>query len=699
MVDRIDASAGASPEVLAVPSPASSLPPYDPIFENSADGVCILAADGHVVDANPRAAEMSGYTRDEMRQMFIWQFDPGASPEEALANLSQIRVKGQAHFEDCHHRKDGSIFWTETSVHYSPAGEGRFFAVFRDVTTRKRSEQMMLARLRLVAVAQDRALNDVLQATVDEAEALTASSIGFCHFVDEDQEHLHLQAWSSNTAQNVCSAEGAGRHYPVSEAGVWVDCLKTKAAVIHNDYASLPHRRGLPAGHAPVVRELVVPVVRGGLIVAILGVGNKLTRYDQGDVEAVEKLADLAWDIAAHKKSDDERRDMERQLLHAQKLESLGVLAGGIAHDFNNLLMAIMGNLDVALQDIEAGADGRSFIDEAMRAARRASELTQQMLAYSGRGKFLVRPIDLGAVIEAHLPLFRTAVGGRVTLDLEIAPTLPTVLGDAEQIQQALINLLTNAADAIGEEPGVVRIVVRDEHLDADALADNQTFSPVAPGRFVTVSVLDTGCGMDAQTKARLFDPFFTTKFTGRGLGLPAVQGIMRGHKGGVFISSGPGSGSLVRLAFPASPAPTTSPSPLRSSAAGSAGAEPVGRVLVADDETAVALLCQRMLERMGYHVVCVQDGEAALSAFETAPQDFSCVLVDLTMPKVDGLTVARRIREIRGDIPVLVSSGYGRETAAAGIREVGASGFIQKPYTMRALRDAITRATGPTRH
>lgn len=287
---------------------------YRTVVQTAMDGFVLLGLQGRILDINEVYCRMTGFTAQELLGMCLSDLAAAESEAETASRIRQVQAKLQDRFESRHRRKDGTVFDIEVTTQYHPAEGGRVFAFIRDISEEKKAEAVMAARLRLVRLAGSHSLADLLQATLDEAEALTGSQVGFFHFLEPDQVTLSLQARSTNTVKNMCRAEGAGLHYPVSQAGVWVDCIFARQPVIHNDYESLPHRRGMPEGHAPVVRELVVPVLRGEAIVALLGVGNKLSVYTPRDIDVVSSLADLAWDIAENKRREEALVESQRRL-------------------------------------------------------------------------------------------------------------------------------------------------------------------------------------------------------------------------------------------------------------------------------------------------------------------------------------------------------------------------------------------------
>ena len=398
-------------------------------------------------------------------------------------------------------------------------------------------------------------------------------------------------------------------------------------------------------------------------------------------------------DITGLKNAEEERLELERRLQHAQKLESLGVLAGGIAHDFNNLLMAITGNMDMALLNLPRESSARPWLEQCVHATAHAAKLTRQMLAYSGKGSFIVEHLDLSKVVSENAHLFKVALAGTVTIDLRLAAQLPAIMADAGQIQQVVMNLITNASEALGEQPGVVTIATDVMECDEKYLRLSRLEEKPSAGKFVVLMVRDTGCGMDQETSRRLFDPFFTTKFSGRGLGMAAVMGIVRGHHGALLVESEPGKGTTIRVLFPlletgmpvmpeselsVAPELTAAP-PLRT-----------GMILVVDDEHKVRNLCASMVGLFGYSTLSAADGEEAVELFREHSDEIVGVIMDLTMPRMDGLAAFTAMRLIKPEIRVLLSSGFSEEAATSRFAGQGLAGFIQKPYHLRDLRRAI---------
>ena len=385
-------------------------------------------------------------------------------------------------------------------------------------------------------------------------------------------------------------------------------------------------------------------------------------------------------DITPRVLAEEQQRHLERQLLHAQKLESLGVLAGGVAHDFNNLLTAILGQASLARRKL----GGPEFVQDRIREiedlALRAAELTRQLLAYSGKGHFVVEPTDIGALVGEMGAMLRVVLSKKAELDVEVEPHLPAVLGDRAQLSQVLMNLLTNASDSLGERAGRIRVRVSATELSVKD--GGPRFGELSPGRYVQLEVRDDGCGMSPEVKAKLFDPFFSTKLQGRGLGMSAVLGIVRGHQGAIDVESEPGRGTTFTLLFPTSDQAAQSGRAFRPDPAWRGD----GTVLVVDDEASVLHTAAMLLGSLGFHPLTAEDGAEALRLFDQHEGRIRLVLLDLTMPVLGGLEVLRALRARAPRLPIVLTSGYSEEEALKEDPGDRATTFLQKPYTTNDL-------------
>jgi signal transduction histidine kinase/CheY-like chemotaxis protein len=379
-----------------------------------------------------------------------------------------------------------------------------------------------------------------------------------------------------------------------------------------------------------------------------------------------------------------ERRRTEEALRRAQKMESLGLLAGGIAHDFNNLLVAILGQTSLALSLLSADNPARAPIEKAVAASRRASDLTRQLLAYSGRGQFEYRPIDLNRLIQENLHLFEVAVPKNVTLRSELAETLPLIVGDGGQLQQVIMNVIINAAEAIGEKSGEVMVRTRALRLAGEGTVKWQVDDErLSPGDYVLLTVEDNGLGMDAETLSKIFDPFFSTKFAGRGLGLAAVLGIVHGHGGGLKVISTPDVGTTFEIVLPGRTVEASEPLVQEAQQEVDMTQQ---LVLVIDDEEPVRDAVTDILDLEGLSVLTASDGQAGIDLYRQRQADIGLILLDLSMPGLNGEETLRELRQINARARVLLSSGYSHNEVAARFADQSDVGFIQKPYDAEQL-------------
>ena len=400
-------------------------------------------------------------------------------------------------------------------------------------------------------------------------------------------------------------------------------------------------------------------------------------------------------EVTSRKNEEQEKLALERKILHTQRLESLGILAGGIAHDFNNILLAILGNLELAALECKQNGSVYNKIMDAENAAKRASELTTQMLAYSGKGKFIISSMSLTQMIDEMMNLLNTSISKHATLHFDLAPQLPLITADASQIQQIIMNVAINASEAIGEQNGTINVRTGVEYYDKEKLHASRLEMKPEPGDFVFLEIEDTGCGMDEDTINRLFDPFFSTKFTGRGLGMSAVLGIVSGHKGAIFINSQKGHGTIFKILFPV--ADTNTMIDKREDKMDTS-MDFVGdlTVLIIDDEPMVRTLCREMLIVLGCKALIAANGEEGIALFEEKKDEIDMIILDYTMPKLDGVATFLKLKEIKQEVRVILSSGYNSQELEQQFSTVGFTGFIQKPFVMDSLKNEILKAKKP---
>ncbi len=402
--------------------------------------------------------------------------------------------------------------------------------------------------------------------------------------------------------------------------------------------------------------------------------------YRRADGEV--RMIAVTRDVSERIRADEERHDLEARMQQTQKLESLGMMAGGVAHDFNNLLTPILGDASLALMDLTPDSPLRERLQRIQKAAHRAAALTNQMLAYAGKRPLVVESVNLSRLALEMARLLETAVTGKAILCFEMAADVPAVEGDVAQLSQVVMNLVINASEAIGDRSG--RIELRTGSVDSRRAARSATIfgADLRDGPCVYFEVSDNGCGMDEKTRGRIFDPFFTTKFTGRGLGLAAVLGIVRGHGGAIEIQSESGRGTRFRVVFPAAGGPARRASVPETVEAWRGN----GTALVLDDDEGVRDLVRETLERAGLAVFCAGDAREALRIFRHRPDQIDLVILDRTLPHTSGEEVFEALRSIHPEVRVLLMSGYGEEIAVARFAGKGLAGFLQKPFLPETL-------------
>lgn len=468
----------------------------------------------------------------------------------------------------------------------------------------------------------------------------------------------------------------------IKNPSVWLDAIhpddrdrvlsviSADADVITEDY-----RIVRPDGSSRWIRHRAFPV-RGG----------------NGDTR---RVAGLANDVTARKRARQEKKQLEHKLQETQRLESLGVLAGGIAHDFNNLLTGILGNASLARMQIADEDPAQKYLSEIEAVTVRAADLCKQMLAYSGKGRFEVQLLDLNELVRETTQLIQLSIGKNAAIQYNLASAIPPIQADPTQLRQVVMNLVINASEALEGMSGT--IAVRTGVMQADAsYLQGAILSPELPtGDYVYLEVSDTGVGMPPETLARIFEPFFTTKFTGRGLGLSAVLGIVRSHEGAMKVYSETNRGTTFKLLFPVAAGKAvvvvTDGAPVKEWRG-------TGTILLVDDERTVRLVTSRMLEQFGFKVLQGTNGAEGVEQYSDHRDEISCVLMDLTMPVLDGEHAYRDIRAINPDAKVILMSGFNEQEAVQRFTGKGLAGFLQKPFRPETLRAKLQQVLAPRR-
>ena len=386
-----------------------------------------------------------------------------------------------------------------------------------------------------------------------------------------------------------------------------------------------------------------------------------------------------------------ERDRLEEQLRQSSKIEAVGVLAGGIAHDFNNLLAAILGNSEIAMAELPADAPAQLNLKQIVKASVTAADLCNQLLTYAGRGATTTEVLDCNALVKEFGDLLQVALSKKMTLEFEIHEASLGIVADRSQLLQVIMNLITNASGAIGETEGHVIVSTSISTFSRDELKLRHPNTPLEAGEYVRIWISDTGVGMNPETQAKIFDPFFTTKPNGLGLGLAAVQGIVRSHGGAISVESALGEGTTFSILLPCVALPDEPEVPLVVPKLGTGPTK--ARVLVVDDERAVRKVLVYMLEDAGYDVLEACDGQEAVDLFRRESDTIDCVLLDLSMPKMDGEEAFAQLLEIRSNVRVILSSGFAEQELLNRFKGAGLAGVLQKPTQMHVLLEKLATA------
>ena len=634
------------------------------VFVNNApEAIFVANKTGRFVDVNPAACRMTGYRSEELCTMSMADLAPRQDQlSSGMQHLDSVRETGTGGGEYPIVQKDGRIVWLSMSAVLLE--RGRVLAFCRDVTERREAE----ARATQLQVLLDAV---IAQSTIPMAVALPDGTLEIIN--DACLELLGIAdepAWRRGL--NLLEHPISWQHLDADGEEIPQDQLPIAKALMGEPSRNVEMRIRRKDGSERWISVHGVPI-----------------RDERDNVIA----SFVAFpDITERKEAETKRVQLETQIQQSQKLESLGVLAGGIAHDFNNLLMGILGNAGLALMDVDSSSPARESIAGIETAALRAKELTSQMLAYSGRGRFVIEVVDLPDVVAGMMHLLEVSISKTVILRTDFSPEAPPVEADVTQLRQIVMNLITNASEAIEDNSGAITLTTGAMQCDRECLKDTYLAEDLPEGVYTYLEVSDTGCGMDSETTARIFEPFFTTKFSGRGLGLAAVLGIVRGHKGALRVTSEPGRGTHIRVLFPAAdPADKQKREPSSEALVVGSGAT----VLLVDDEETVRLVGGRMLERLGYTVVTASDSREALEIYQKDPARFACVMLDQTMPHMGGKECLHRLRELTPDVRVVLSSGYSEHELADRYAGEKLAGFIQKPYLPSALAKVLKSALG----
>jgi PAS domain S-box-containing protein len=628
-----------------------------------------LSLDGVVETWNPGAQRIFLYEPSEIvgcpaTVLFTPEDNLQGVPEQEIRFAIQA---GRSQDSRWHLRKDGTRFWANGVMVGLRDHSGNVLGlakIVRDDTDLKRAEELLQYQVNLAdAIASSAAEGMVL---VDREGRVT--------FVNPTAASMF--GWTGEELVGQLLHEKLHCRHPDGTGYPSEDCphmrVLTSGETIRSDEDFFLHKDGRLVPVSCSVAPIRTGVTIGGAVMVVR-------------------------DVTQQKEAEAASRQNEEALRQAQKLESIGVLAGGIAHDFNNLLTGIMGNAGLARRALAAGKTDQAaaLMRDVLSASDRAADLTRQLLAYAGTGRFVIAPVDLCQLVSDVSSLIRASLSKKVTLVLDVPEECPQVEADRAQIQQLVMNLVINGGEAIGEEPGTLTVRVRTEHFTERRERPRAEGFPIVTGEYVRIEVTDTGEGMNEETRDRIFEPFFTTKFLGRGLGLSAALGIVRGHRGAISVRSEPGHGTTFTVLLPV-PRETRRPARVSGRVSVPAELQGVGTILVADDEDGVRSLVATVLEEAGYTVVLAENGVEAIERLRALGDGVRLILLDLTMPELGGAEAAMQLRQLQPEVPIVAMSGYGDIEVMQRFSEAAVDEFLPKPFTPEELSAKVRELLSP---
>ncbi|MEQ8190196.1 MAG: PAS domain S-box protein [Candidatus Eremiobacterota bacterium] len=631
------------------------------LAENSTDMISRHTPEGIFLYVSPSCHTLLGYNPDEMIGTSTYDY---VHPEDIhKVSLSHITILEKPVIYTVTYRflcRNGEYIWFETTSHSIFDEKTGIITEIqtssRDITARKKTEEELVESKKMLQLVLDtiparvfwKDRNSVLMGC-NRLLALDAGLSSPEEIIGKSDFEL---IWKEEA-----------EHYRSDDAIV-METGKPKL-----DYEESQTK---PDGQTRYLKTSKIPLYdREGHVVGILGT------YE---------------DITGRKKAEQERRKLEKKMEHTQKLESLGVLAGGIAHDFNNLLVAILGNAELALLELPPGSPAKFYLSEIENTSLRAADLCKQMLAYAGKGRLCVEPLNISLLVREMSHMLDVSISRKAILRYKFQKDLPAIEADATQIRQVIMNLIINASEAIKDKDGTISVSTGSMFCDTSYMAGSYLYEQLPEGDYVYLEISDTGSGMDKDTQMKIFDPFFTTKFSGRGLGLAAVLGIVRGHKGFLKLYSEPEKGTTFKVLFPS----------LRNTAgeiSGDAGKvknwNGTGTVLLVDDDRNVMDVTGPMLKKLGFNVLTADGGHEALKIISSCDREHEkivCIILDLTMPHMDGEETFRELRKLTTNIPVIISSGYSEQEVLDRFAGKGLAGFLQKPYKLDTLTELLRK-------
>jgi PAS domain S-box-containing protein len=668
---------------------------YSKILESISDGIMVLDHNFHFTHWNKAMEKISNIPCKKVvgSGKSVWEIFPDLAKDgmdEIMWKAMQGEVAKQKdvplHFSD---KKSGFISEMFFPLRNTKSEIRGIVGVVRDITDNKRAEDAIRlneSRIKILLKLNqmaDASLQEIKDFSLEATVKLTRSKIGYLAFMNDDETILTMHSWSRNTIRQ-CNISDKPLTYPMETMGLWGEAVRQRKAIITNNYSSPnPFKKGLPKGHIKIIRHMNVPIFEDNRIVIVAGLGNKPNDYDATDVRQLTLLMQDMWSLIQRKQAEKEKKKIEAQLLQAQKIETIGTLVGGIAHNFNNLLMGIQGYTSLMLFETDPANPNYARLKNIEKMVKSRLKLTQQLLGYARKGQDKVKPLDLNLLVEQTSETF-ARTRKEFTIHLELAEDLYTIEADQGQIEQVLLNLYVNAADAMPEGGDLILKTINSSYKNIKG----KHYDPKSVN-YVMLSVADKGMGMDKSTMKRIFEPFFTTKNIGQGtgIGLASVYGIIKAHNGYIDVDSKKGEGTTFKVYLPASEIKIqkvveTSEELIKGT----------GTVLMVDDEEVILEVGRELLEAIGYKVLTAIDGKEAIGIYKKNMAKIDIVLLDMIMPTMGGGQVFDIIKKIDPDAKVLLISGYSLDNQVEEILNRGCDGFIQKPFDLNELSGKIRK-------
>ncbi|HVN97818.1 MAG TPA: ATP-binding protein [Syntrophorhabdaceae bacterium] len=696
------------------------------IMENTSDPAYVKDAQSRILMCNPAMGKVVGKPLDEITGKTDSEYYGNPVVGEILRTHDvYVMESGQSlTLEETVPTPDGDRTFLSNKAPYRDVSGNiiGIIGISHDITEHKRSEEAVLRHLAIqdgiskilraaLTSATERELGRIC---LDVSEKITESKFAFIGEVGRDGHLYDITisdpGWEACTMYDKSGHRRPPGNFLVHGLYGWV--LSEGKSLFTNDPSNHPGSIGLPDGHPALTAFLGVPLVSQGKAIGIVAVANRPGGYDQGRQEALEALAPALVESFERKRAEEalrrardelelrvaerttelqsahntlkaeiaERKRLEDELRQAQKMEALGTLTGGIAHDFNNILAGIIGFTEMVLDDdLPPDSPAIRHLQLVLKGALRGRDLVKQMLTFSHKTEYDVKPIALAPLLKETVKLLRASIPTTIGIELKTPATSDTVLANATGIQQIIMNLATNAAHAMRENGGKMTITLSDAYVSPDQESK--------PGAYLELIVEDTGVGIDASVLHRIFEPFFTTKETGEGtgMGLAVVYGIVKSLNGNIFVESTPGAGSTFRVVL--LKAEMEEPSEDSTSTALPTGHE---KILFVDDEEMLAELGEDILKRLGYRVASATSSREALKLFYQDPLSFDLVITDQTMPELTGLRLAERLLTVRPDLPIILCTGFGDGVDSETAKTAGVKGFVMKPLVRKELAQMV---------